>query len=104
MQPGQSVDIAFDALGGQSYPGKIISVAPVGTVTQGVVNYAVTVALVAPDKQIKPGMTATLAQLVAANARAGRLHMPSNSIRTQVLLQTEWNSVFIRASGPANRA
>ncbi len=80
VKVGQTVQLSFDALGGQAFPGKIVSVAPVGTVTQGVVNYVVTVALTKPDQQIMPGMTAT-ANIVVAQ-RDNALMVPNRAIRT----------------------
>jgi HlyD family secretion protein len=76
---GQQVDLSFDALGGQTFPGKITSVAPVGTVTQGVVNYTVTVALTKPDKQIMPGMTATASIVVAQDSNV--LMVPNRAVQ-----------------------
>ncbi|MGE5141778.1 MAG: efflux RND transporter periplasmic adaptor subunit [Rudaea sp.] len=81
VQVGQAVNLSFDALGGQAFPGKIVSVSPVGTITQGVVNYTVTVALTKPDSQIKPGMTAT-ANIVVAQ-RANVLIAPNRAVKTQ---------------------
>jgi HlyD family secretion protein len=81
LQMGQQVNLSFDALGGQAYPGKIISIAPVGTVTQGVVNYTVTVALTKPDAQIRPGMTATASVVVAQ--RDNVLMVSNRAVRTQ---------------------
>ncbi len=81
VKVGQDVQLSFDALGGQSFPGKVVSVTPVGTITQGVVNYTVTVALTKPDSQIMPGMTATANVVVAQRNNA--LIVPNRAIRTQ---------------------
>lgn len=81
VQVGQAADISFDALGGQSFPGKIVSISPVGTVTSGVVNYIVTVALTKPDASIMPGMTATASITVAQ--RENVLMVPNRAIKTQ---------------------
>ncbi len=81
VQMGQQVDLSFDALGGQTFPGKIVSIAPVGTVTQGVVNYLVTVSLTKPEAQIKPGMTATASIVVAQ--RNNVLMVSNRAVRTQ---------------------
>ncbi|MGE5139691.1 MAG: efflux RND transporter periplasmic adaptor subunit [Rudaea sp.] len=81
VQVGQTVDLSFDALGGQTHAGKIVSVAPIGTVTQGVVNYTVTVALTQPDAQIKPGMTSTAS--IVVQRKDNVLMAPNRALRTQ---------------------
>lgn len=81
VKMGQQVDLSFDALGGQSVPGKITSIAPVGTVTSGVVNYVVTVALTKENPSIKPGMTATASIVVAQVSNA--LMVPNRAVKTQ---------------------
>ncbi len=78
---GQQVDLTFDALGGQHHTGKVISISPVGTITQGVVNYVVTVALTNPDAAVKPGMTAE-ANIVVAQ-RQNVLTVPNRAVKTQ---------------------
>lgn len=57
---GQSVVLSFDAILAQEYEGVIAQVAPVGEITQGVVNFKVTVELLEFDEQVKPGMTAAV--------------------------------------------
>ncbi len=81
VQIGQQVNLSFDALAGQTFPGQITSIAPVGTVTQGVVNYLVTASLTKPDAQIKPGMTATASIVVAE--RDNVVMVPNRAVRTQ---------------------
>jgi RND family efflux transporter MFP subunit len=81
VKPDQTVDLSIDALGGRSFPGKIISISPIGTVTQGVVNYLVTVALTQPDASIKPGMTASAT--ITVDRRDNVLLVPNRAIRTQ---------------------
>jgi HlyD family secretion protein len=60
VQIGQLVMLTFDAALGQEFHGKIVEVAQAGTVTQGVVNFTVTMELTDADTQIKPGMTAAV--------------------------------------------
>ena len=57
---GQPVLLTFDAILGQEYQGQVIEVAQTGTVSAGVVNFKVTVELIDPDSQVKPGMTAAV--------------------------------------------
>ncbi len=60
VQVGQPVTLTFDAVLGQEYHGKVVQVARAGTVTQGVVNFTVTVELTDADEKVKPGMTAAV--------------------------------------------
>lgn len=75
------VSLTFDALTGQKVSGRIISIAPVGTVTSGVVNYLVTVGLSKSTKAILPGMTAEAT--VTVDQRANVLMVPNRAVKTQ---------------------
>lgn len=57
---GQEVEMTFDAIADQLYQGTVTQVAEVGTASQGVVEYVVTVELKNPDKNVRPGMTAAV--------------------------------------------
>ncbi len=78
---GQDVSLTFDALGGRSFPGQIVSISPIGTVTQGVVNFVVTVKLSSPDPSVRPGMTAEAR--ITVDHRDNVLIVPNRAIRTQ---------------------
>ncbi len=81
IKPGQTAQITFDALAGKTYQGKVLSIAPVATVTQGVVNYPVTIAVLDNDGTIKPGMTANLT--IVVEERDNVLLVPLRAVRTQ---------------------
>ena len=81
VQMGQQVSLSFDALNGGAFPGKILSISPVGTVTQGVVNYVVTVGLSKTDPSIMPGMTASAT--IVAQRHDNVLMAPNRAVRTQ---------------------
>ena len=81
VKVGQTVDMSFDALGGQGFPGKILSIGPVGTVTSGVVNYVVTVALTKPNAAVMPGMTATAN--ITVDHRDNVVMVPNRAVKTQ---------------------
>ncbi len=57
---GQPVALAFDAILNVEYQGYVVEVSPVGTDTQGVVNFEVTIEIEDPDARVKPGMTAAV--------------------------------------------
>ncbi len=85
MQVGQTVQVTFDALSGQTFSAKVAEVAYVGTVTSGVVNYPVTVALDQPSsssasQQIRPGMTANVT--IVVEQRDDVLLVPNRAVKT----------------------
>jgi HlyD family secretion protein len=57
---GQPVMLTFDAILAKEYHGEVVEVAQAGAATQGVVNFTVTVELIDPDENVKPGMTAAV--------------------------------------------
>jgi HlyD family secretion protein len=60
VQIGQPVTLTFDAILGREYHGEVVEVSQVGTDTQGVVSFKVTVELNDADASVKPGMTAAV--------------------------------------------
>jgi HlyD family secretion protein len=79
IQLGQVVTLTFDAALGQEYHGKIVEVAQAGTVTQGVVNFSVTIELTDADSRIKPGMTAAVT--ITVNQLDNVLLVPNRAVR-----------------------
>ncbi|HVG95548.1 MAG TPA: efflux RND transporter periplasmic adaptor subunit [Chloroflexota bacterium] len=82
IQPGQVVNLTLEALPGQRIPGAVAVIAPVGTVTQGVVNYSVQIQ-VDPSRArgIRPGMTAS-AQIIT-ESKEDVVSVPNRALRTQ---------------------
>jgi RND family efflux transporter MFP subunit len=78
---GQSAQVTFDALGTKPYTATVMTMGPVGTVTQGVVNYPVTLSVKNSDGAIKPGMTANIA--INVEQRDNVLTVPLRAVRTQ---------------------
>jgi HlyD family secretion protein len=58
VQPGQPVELTFDAILDRTYQGEVTEVELVGAEAQGVVTFMVTVALRDPDELVRPGLTA----------------------------------------------
>ena len=81
LKVGQDVQMTFDALPNVTATGKVDSISPAGTLSQGVVNYPVTIKLANPDPAIQPGMTANLNVIV--DQRDNALVAPNRAIRTQ---------------------
>lgn len=67
VETGQKADVSVDALGGESFPGTVVYVAPSGTDTGGVVTFPVQIAL-EDAEDVKPGMTVS-ATIVVAKAK-----------------------------------
>lgn len=78
---GQTVQMSFDALSGNTYPGKVVAIAPQATVTQGVVNFPVTIAIDNSNGDVKPGMTANAT--IQIERRDNVLMIPTRAVRTQ---------------------
>ncbi len=81
IKVGETAQITLDAVPGQTYTAKVIAISPVGTVTQGVVNYPVIVAVNNSNGAVKPGMTANLA--IEVDRRDNVLLVPTRAVRTQ---------------------
>jgi HlyD family secretion protein len=80
IQVGQDATIAFDAITGKEYHGKVTQISMVASVSQGVVNYPVTVQIIDPDESILPSMTALVSIIV--NKVENVLVVPNNALRT----------------------
>jgi HlyD family secretion protein len=81
IDQGQDVRLSFDAIPGKEYRGVVKGVALVGTATQGVVDFTVTVELTDPDQQVKTGMTAAVNILV--NQLKDVLLVPNRAVRVR---------------------
>jgi HlyD family secretion protein len=75
----QPVTLSFDAILNKTYHGTVSEVSQAGTVTQGVVNFTVTVELSDADEQVKPGMTAAV-NIVIKEIKDAVL-VPSRAVR-----------------------
>ena len=63
---GQVATLTFDALEDVELTGEVLSIDPVGTVTQGVVSYGVKIGFKAGDARIKPGMSVSATIVIAS--------------------------------------
>lgn len=76
---GQDATLAFDAILGKTYNGKVIEVVQAGDTVQGVVSFTVTVELTDADEQVKPGMTAAVNVIVEEVQNS--LLIPNRAVR-----------------------
>jgi HlyD family secretion protein len=79
VEVGQEVLLTFDGIFGKEYHGEVVEVALVGTDTQGVVNFNVTVELVDADEDVLSGMTAAVNIIV--NQMEAVLLVPNRAVR-----------------------
>jgi HlyD family secretion protein len=79
VQVGQPVILNFDAVLDREFQGEVIEIGISGVVTQGVVNFRVTVELIDPDEAIKPGMTAAVNIIVSEIENV--LLVPNRAVR-----------------------
>lgn len=98
---GNPAQVTLDALPGKTYTAQVTAISPAGTVTQGVVNYPVILALTDADNAIKPGMTANLT--IEVERRDNVLMIPTRAVRTQgnqkiVTIQKDGQLVQTRVS------
>jgi HlyD family secretion protein len=81
LHEGQDVLLTFDAISEKQYSGKVVEVARVGNVNQGVVDFNVLVELVDLDELVKPGMTAAVNIIV--NRLEDVLLVPNRAVRVK---------------------
>ena len=80
VKAGQKVTLTFDAITDLSISGQILEVDPIGTVTQGVVNYNIKIGLDTQDDRVKPGMSVSAS--IITDSKANILLVPSSAIKT----------------------
>jgi HlyD family secretion protein len=76
---GQSAKITFDSISGKEYSGLVTSVARVGTITNGVVNFIVTIEIEDADEYVLPQMTAGVN--IVTTEHADVLLIPNRAVR-----------------------
>lgn len=77
---GMDTSVVFDAIDGLSVSGNVEKVDALGTITQSVVTYAVTIGLDTLDERIRPGMSVTASLIESVTSDA--LIIPVSAIKT----------------------
>jgi HlyD family secretion protein len=93
VQIGQKATMTFDAIEGLMITGKVIDIDTVGTVSQGVVNYTVTIGFDTQDSRVRSGMSVSAA--IITNVKQDVLIVPNSSIKTS------GNTTYIEIFNPA---
>ncbi len=78
---GDKATMTFDAIPGLSIAGQVIELDPVGTVSQGVVDYNAQIAFAQPNDQVKPGMSVTADIITQVDQDV--VIVPNSAITTQ---------------------
>ena len=81
VQVGQKATLTFDAIEGLSISGEVADIDMIGTVTQGVVTYTVTIVFDTQDERVKPGMSVSAA--IITDAKQDVLLVPNSAIKNQ---------------------
>ncbi len=81
VKVGQPVTLTFDAVENLTISGKVAAVDSVGTVSQGVVSYTVSITFDTNDDRIKPGMSASAS--IITDIRQDALFVPQSSVKTR---------------------
>ena len=79
VKVGQAATLTFDSISGVEYQGKVVEVARVGKIDNGVVNFTVTVEITNPDSQVLPQMTAAVN--VVTTEIKDQVLIPNRSVR-----------------------
>lgn len=79
IKVGQKATLTFDALSDVTIAGTVSSINTVGTVTQGVVSYAATIALDTKNDSVLPGMTVNASIVIGSG---DGLVVPSSAVKT----------------------
>ncbi len=78
---GQKATMTFDAINGLTVTGKVEKMDSLGTVSQGVVTYNVTISFDSANSQIKPGMSVSASIITAVKQDV--LTVPNGAVKVQ---------------------
>lgn len=81
VETDQLVTLTFDAVEEATLTGKVIEIDELGTATQGIVSYSVTIAFDIQDERIKPGMTVDAS--IITTRKDGVVLVPNAAVQTQ---------------------
>ncbi len=94
---GQKATLTFDALPELTLTGEVSEIDTVGTVSQGVVSYAVKITLDTQNEQVKPGMSVSVAIII--EAKQDVLVVPNSAVKspTNTLVgdKSQGNSYYV---------
>ncbi len=94
---GQKAALTFSAIEDLSMTGKVIEVSALGSVSQGVVSYDVTIALDTANEQVKSGMS--ISATIITDIRQNVLTVPLTAIKSDM----QKNSYVLVPNGEGNK-
>jgi len=95
---GQKATLTFDAVSDLTLTGEVTEIETLGTVSQGVVSYAVKITFDTQDERVKPGMSVSSA--IITDSKNDVLFVPNSAVKQQ----GDSNYVQIMINGvPQNR-
>ncbi len=80
IKVGQKVNLTFDAIDGLSITGEVAEINPIGTVSQGVVNYSVKIIFDTQDQRILSGMSVNTT--IITNVKTDVLTVANSAVKT----------------------
>ncbi len=80
VKVGQKVTLTFDAVTGLTITGEVSEIDSIGTVSQGVVTYNVTIGFDTQDERVKPGMSVSSA--IITDVKQNALMIPNSAVKT----------------------
>lgn len=86
---GQKASLSLSALGDSVFTGKVEKLNALGSVTSGVVSYAVTVGFDTPDSRLKPGMSVSASIVYAVKSDV--LLVPTSAVKSDA------EGIFVQA-------
>jgi HlyD family secretion protein len=92
IKSGQTVTIKADAFPGETFNGKVVSIAPQASVSQNVTSFEVKVAIDSSNQKLKAGMN------VEANFEVGKLENALFVPNAAVVRQAEGQGVYVLGS------
>jgi HlyD family secretion protein len=81
IKVGQKATLTFDAIPDLTITGQVAEIDTVGTVTQGVVTYAVKITFDTQDDRVKPGMSISAA--IITDIKQDALLVPNSAVKQQ---------------------
>ncbi|MDD5726607.1 MAG: HlyD family efflux transporter periplasmic adaptor subunit [Patescibacteria group bacterium] len=80
IKVGQKATLKFDAVDGLNISGEVVEVSPLGTASQGVVNYDVKIAFDSQDDRIKVGMSVSVS--IVTEVKADVLTIANSAVKS----------------------
>jgi|SRR3989338_2284942 len=80
IKADQKATLTFDAVENLTLTGKVTEIESVGAITQGVVSYAVKIALDSTDSRIKPGMSTSAA--IVTDVKIDAIIVPNSAVKS----------------------